>query len=68
MKRKFLYAAILLLCMSAFATSKEEYCGHNCLKTAPVEAPVKGIPATKTLVTEKEEGGEFSTVLLTLYV
>jgi hypothetical protein len=68
MKLKFLYTAILILCMSGIATPKEVCAGHNCLKTAPVEAPAKGIPAAKTLITEKEDGGEFSTVLLTLYV
>ena len=68
MKLKFLYTATLIFCMSALANSKEVCAGHNCLKTAPVEPPAKGIPAAKTLVTEKEEGGEFSAVLLTLYV
>ncbi len=78
MRLRFLYTAILVLCLSGLATSAGDCAGHTGPVVTAARAAVGAVspcgakdltaPADKPLATEKETTQEFPGFLLTLYI
>jgi hypothetical protein len=66
MRLKLFYTAILVLGMSAFASSNER--AWHCREIGRGANPAKGAPVTKPLMTEKDAIPENPLLGLALYV
>lgn len=53
MRLKLLYTAVLIFCMSGFASSNE--CARTCHEEHPCIGTAKSIPTDKPLVSQREQ-------------